>query len=525
MLDDSSVDVTPIKRRPLSLSDIGNDEDDDICPTQAPALDTSISDDNNNNNNDNNNNTSSSSQGATDTSQIWGELLSLGDKVSTVKLSEESLVVGRLKTCNVTIPEMVVSAKHCRLFKRNDSIFIQDLSTNGTFVNGRPVGRGNLQVVKNGDTISFASASTDNQLAYMLRDMKLDQKLPQQVWQTLARKKILTDYDIIGELGRGTFSVVYLGVNKNNATKVAIKDIDLAKYQGNPRYMNQLNREIDILRSIRHPNIVHIHEIFQSDQHVFIVMELATGGELYEKLENDGSLSESDARLIFIQLLKAVEYLHSLGIAHRDLKPENILFDYDQANPLHVKVTDFGLARVIGQGELAKTLCGSPLYIAPEVIVSKTKSYAVADFNKGYGFSCDAWSLGALLYVILSGDPPFDDDSDQMTSTPTIFTQIMSGDISYPEHIWNESLISKNAQHLVKRLLTVDPNERITIKEALNHPWITTDPSSSSSTTITTNSTIIDRKRLKMSGGLENDDEDYDGADDPTIKKMRTIME
>eukprot|EP01133_Synstelium_polycarpum_P015721 gene15721-18679_t len=208
-----------------------------------------------------------------DSSKFWGELLSLGDKLRSVSLSDESLVLGRLKTCNIHVTEAVVSAKHCRLFRSNDNVLIQDLSTNGTFLNGRAIGRGNLEVVKNGDRISLAGASADNQLSYIFKDLTNDDR-QRPVWETLVHKDILCEYDCIGELGRGNFSIVYLGVNKTTATKVAIKDIDLAKYHSNPRFLIQLNREIEILKSTQHPNIVTIYDIFQSGNHIYIVMEL-----------------------------------------------------------------------------------------------------------------------------------------------------------------------------------------------------------------------------------------------------------
>ncbi|EGG23418.1 putative protein serine/threonine kinase [Cavenderia fasciculata] len=408
----------------------------------------------------------------------WGELLSLGEKLQSVSLKDESLVLGRLKSCNVQIAELVVSAKHCRLFRNNDSIFIQDLSTNGTYLNGKPIGRGNLELIKNGDRISLAGASQENQLSYIFKDLKSNQsggngqQNKQSIWDSLAKKEIFKEYDLIGELGRGNFSTVYLGVNKSRAVKVAVKDIDLAKYQRNPRYLLQLEREVEILKATNHPNIISIYDIFQSDLHLYIVMELATGGELYEKLANDGSFCEDDARLIFNQLLDAVNYLHVRGIAHRDLKPENILFDSNEPNK--IKLADFGLARVIGENELARTLCGTPLYVAPEVIVSKSKNKDLHQSlsAQGYGFSCDAWSLGAILYILLSGEPPFfDDTGDEFTSTPQIFEQICTGSYGFPEEIWAD--ISVTGRDLVKKLLTVNPQQRITVKDALNHPWIT----------------------------------------------------
>ncbi|EFA82945.1 putative protein serine/threonine kinase [Heterostelium album PN500] len=491
-----------------------DDDDDEIPPTQfTVSSDAMTSTDNDNLQHDQINHTETGKEQDEEEDEkikIWGELLAVSDKLSSVTLSDDSFVLGRLKTCNITIPETIISAKHCRLFKSsNDCILIQDLSTNGTFINGKMIGRGNLEVVKNGDRISLAGASVENQLTYIFKDNKLEPK--SHIWETLSTKKILNDYDIIGELGGGSFSVVYLAVNKSTATKVAIKDIDISKYNQNPRYLTQLDREIEILRSIKHPNIINIHEIFQSDNHIYIVMELATGGELYEKLENEVFLGEEVARLIFLQLLNAVDYLHSQGIAHRDLKPENILFDGDDK----IKITDFGFARVIGDGELAKTLCGTPLYVAPEVIVSRTKLSTNTNFSNGYGFTCDAWSLGAILYILLSGDAPFcDDTQEESISTPTIFESIVAGDISYPEVLWAD--ISADGIDLVKRLLTVEPTERITIKEALKHPWLLIEPSKEDDNECVSDPEIREKRPMNH--------QDQDDSIDNSLKRRRTFI-
>ncbi|KYQ89204.1 putative protein serine/threonine kinase [Tieghemostelium lacteum] len=418
-----------------------------------------------------------------------GDLLPLNEsnnktpiKIQIRMDGSEPLLFGRLKTCHFVFTEVIVSGQHCRIIKKSESLLIEDLSTNGTYLNGKLIGKGKFQILKNKDLLGFGRVSKDVDLTYLFNASKQYLLLnPSQTqsyyWESKGiKKEVLQEYDFIKELGSGNFSVVYEGVQKSTGQRVAIKFVNLSKYQQSEgaKLQVQLNREIEILKKTNHPNIISIKDIFYSkdDQHLFFILELADGGELYDRIGYDSPmLNEQEAKYIFKQLLNGVSYLHYMGIAHRDLKPENILFvnNYD----LSIKISDFGLARFINEGELAKTLCGSPLYVAPEVIVSKTKHQIQ---NKellspnGYGMTCDAWSLGAILYIILSGSPPFHDDQDDLISTPQLFEQIVSGDIQFPLEIWSN--ISSVATDLVKKLLTVDPSQRLTVEQAINHPWI-----------------------------------------------------
>ncbi|KAK5581893.1 hypothetical protein RB653_003473 [Dictyostelium firmibasis] len=435
-----------------------------------------------------------------------GLLVSLNQEICNnihVKIKiEENITIGRSKTCNIVVPELIVSGKHC-IISRADAnnngsrnyglLMIQDQSTNGTFINGKLIGRGKSILLKNGDKlclgkstkeidISFLYKSNNQSLSNNLNSNGID---AQYIWERKDIKDdILKDYDFMKELGSGNFSVVYEGVNKNTGKRVAIKHLNLSKINTHTtKFKSQLNREIEILKFIKHENVVQIYDIFYSkDQQLFFILELANGGELYNKIGfNEPLLNENQSRFVFKQILNAVSYLHSEGIAHRDLKPENILFESYGDDYLKIKITDFGLARFIHEGELAKTLCGSPLYVAPEVILSihqknkygnRSSQSPSKDLSSvGYGKSCDAWSLGAILYIVLSGTPPFDDDDDAEMSTPQLFEKIVSGNYKFPEKTW--SLISSSAADLVKGLLTVDPEKRLTVEQALHHPWIT----------------------------------------------------
>jgi len=264
-------------------------------------------------------------------------------------------------------------------------------------------------------------------------------------------------------LEQAIFPVVKLGINKKTGEKRAIKIIDKKKYW-NTTNLDQIQREIDILRKIKHENITSIFEIYSTERFLYIVLELATGGELFENIIEKGSYSEQEAQYIFTQMLSAVNYLHSHGIAHRDLKPENILLESQDG--MKVKITDFGLARIVGERDMMTTLCGTPQYVAPEIIKQSLEKEISNEMNKGYGKEVDLWSLGAILYVLLSGSPPFDDER----GIP-LYTQIENGMYDFPPEYWCD--ISDSAQDLIKRLLTVDPKKRLTVQQALQHSWIT----------------------------------------------------
>jgi len=258
-------------------------------------------------------------------------------------------------------------------------------------------------------------------------------------------------YEVGAELGRGAFSVVKVGINKKTKEKVAIKIID--RNDVGKDYEKNLRMEMDILRRVDHPNIIALHEMVEAGNKLYFVMELVTGGELFDRIVEKGSYSEEDAKILVRKIVSAIDYLHKQNIAHRDLKPENLLVKSVE-DDTEVKIADFGLSKIIDKDKMMQTACGTPGYVAPEVLNAE-----------GYDKEVDMWSVGVITYILLCGFPPFYSES-----VPEVFEQIMKAEYDYPEEYWDE--ISAEAKDFIDHLLVVDVSKRLTAEQALNHPWL-----------------------------------------------------
>ncbi|CAN8321181.1 unnamed protein product [Cochlearia groenlandica] len=255
-------------------------------------------------------------------------------------------------------------------------------------------------------------------------------------------------YELGKTLGEGNSAKVRLAYDSISRQSFAVKIIDKSRI---PRinFSFQIKREILTLKVLKHPNIVRLHEVLASKTKIYMVLECVTGGDLFDRIVSKGKLSETEGRKMFQQLIDGISYCHNKGVFHRDLKLENVLLDAKG----HIKITDFGLSALpqhFREDGLLHTTCGSPNYVAPEVLA-----------NKGYdGAASDIWSCGVILYVILTGCLPFDD-----TNLAVLCRNIFKGDPPIPR--W----ISPGAKTVIKRMLDPNPIKRITITGIKANDW------------------------------------------------------
>ncbi|TFK42231.1 snf 1 [Crucibulum laeve] len=258
----------------------------------------------------------------------------------------------------------------------------------------------------------------------------------------------LGEYTVIQDIAEGTFGKVKMATHTITGHKVAMKYISKAVIQ-REKTKTRVRREFEYMRTLRHPHIIKLYEVISTPTDIIFVLEYA-GGELFNYIVANGRMPEHRARRFFQQIISGIEYSHRLKIVHRDLKPENVLLDDD----LNVKIADFGLSNEISDGDFLTTSCGSPNYAAPEVI--RGGIYA--------GPEIDVWSSGVILYVMLCGRLPFEDDDVQV-----LFTKISQGSYHMP------NFLSPDARSLINLMLAVDPVKRITIPEITQHPFFTND--------------------------------------------------
>ncbi|KAK4752823.1 hypothetical protein SAY87_021621 [Trapa incisa] len=262
-------------------------------------------------------------------------------------------------------------------------------------------------------------------------------------------------YILDKELGRGQFGVTYLCTEKSTGRKYACKSISRRKLTTN-KDIEDVHREILMLEHLSgQPNIVEFRGAYEDRQSLYLIMELCSGGELFDRIIAKGVYSEKEAANICRQIVNVVHVCHFMGVMHRDLKPENfLLVSKDKDSP--IKATDFGLSVFIEDGKVYKDIVGSAYYVAPEVL------------NRNYGKEIDVWSAGVILYILLSGSPPFRADTDK-----EIFNEISVGKIDLESPPWPS--VSPSAKDLVRKMLTRDPRRRITAAQALEHPWLKED--------------------------------------------------
>jgi calcium-dependent protein kinase len=262
-------------------------------------------------------------------------------------------------------------------------------------------------------------------------------------------KSFLNEYHVAQALGTGSYGEVRTVVHKLTGQERAVK-----VFRKTPEELKSYEKvlnEIEILKKLHHPCIIQILEYFEDDKRLYIVMEKCSGGELFDAITKNKNLSENTAALICKQLFSAVAYMHGHSIMHRDLKPENILLE-ENDDFVNIKIIDFGTAVEFSALQRFDELVGSPFYVAPEVV------------NNNYSHECDMWSCGVLLFILLSGYPPFDGKNNA-----EILNRAKKGKFSFDKPIWQD--VSTLAKDLISKLLTTS-SKRLSANDALLHPWV-----------------------------------------------------
>ncbi|KAI1369300.1 SMAD/FHA protein kinase [Xylaria arbuscula] len=370
------------------------------------------------------------------------------DKSRTKGVPSGGYLIGRHPECDVVIDHPTISNRHCLLFienKGDDTVAIlEDLSSNGTFVNEAIVGRNQRRELQEQDEIAVMDKAR-----FIFRYPR-----------SRHSSAFLQQYTLLERLGKGHFAEVFLCVEKSTGQRFAVKIFTLRPGMEERSKMDGLQQEIAVLMGVSHPNVLCLKDTFNEKNAVYLVLELAPEGELFNHIVMKQKLSEDETRKLFVQLFQGIKYLHDRNIVHRDIKPENILLvDKD----VHVKLADFGLAKIIGEESFTTTLCGTPSYVAPEILAEGR--------HRKYTKAVDVWSLGVVLYICLCGFPPFSDELYNRDFPYTLSQQIKSGRFDYPSPYWDS--VGDPALDLIDHMLVVEPEQRFTVDQCLQHPWLT----------------------------------------------------
>jgi len=365
-------------------------------------------------------------------------------------LKGDETVIGRDTGCHGRIALAHISSKHCVLLLRNGKILVKDLSRNGTYVNNKKIGIGRFEFLSNGDTLSLTPPGEQSveSVAFVVHDSSA----------LSHRSSIFTSgmagfsATLVKMLGKGSFGEVWLGIANGNRRAVKI----VRKLESNTR----LYEEVKLLDKLRHPHIVGIHQVWDGPNHLAITLDLAEGGDLEQLLRSTGPLSESDSKSLLVQVLNALAYLHGEKVIHRDLKPENILLKLPLASKAvpHLLITDFGLSKCVDSHLTpATTICGTPFYVAPEIVHAD-----VAKQLRAYDESVDLWSTGIIMYRLLNGCVPWE-------TNRKLAEQILAAAYQRPAVRFSASVTAQCRKFFDK--LVVERGRRVSATDALKDEW------------------------------------------------------
>lgn len=324
---------------------------------------------------------------------------------------------------------------------------ITDKSTNGTYLNGERLPKGRAYLLNRGDEILVGHGVPEDEVRFVFL-----------VPDEQPRDGIHADYQLGGLLGHGAFAIVRRATQRTTNTLYAVKIIEKSRMSANV----SVEREIDILKQLRHKNIVGLKDFFEDSKSYYLVMEYVPNGDLMDYIIQYGAVNEITAKEIMRQILEAIAYVHKMGISHRDLKPDNIIIASDE--PVVVKVSDFGLAKITNTGTFLKTFCGTLAYLAPEVLRGRNTGGSQKPLKPQYSNLVDIWSLGCLLYVLLTSYLPFEGNTQDQ-----LYSNVING--KYHLEPLEAKGLSESGKRFIKRLLEVDVEKRPTAEEALAMDW------------------------------------------------------
>ncbi|KAJ5528009.1 DNA damage response protein kinase DUN1 [Penicillium frequentans] len=408
-----------------------------------------------------------------DAEGVWGYLIPLDDKVSgafvlkrrdgcenrneaakdkSEKKSQASkqgkgrapggYLIGRHPECDLKIDSPTISNRHFLLFeeKRKGDVvaILEDLSSNGTFVNDAIVGRNKHRELEDGDEVSIL-----NEARFVFRYPR-----------TRDTNRFRQQYQIHRQLGKGHFATVYLCVEGSTGKQFAAKVFEKRPGDSQKSQADALQQEVALLKSVNHPNLLCLKDTFDENDGAYLILELAPEGELFNLIVTKQKLSESETRHLFRQLFEGLKYLHERGIVHRDIKPENILL---ADKKMTVKLGDFGLAKIIGEDSFTTTLC----------CTRDSAGYSSATIHE----SCRRLVPGGGSLYLPLWLSPFSDELYTRDNPLTLAQQIKMGKFDYPSPYWDS--VGDPALDLIDRMLVVDVEKRITVDECLEHPWMT----------------------------------------------------
>ncbi|KAE9403110.1 kinase-like protein [Gymnopus androsaceus JB14] len=397
---------------------------------------------------------------------VWAYLLPMSKDIKQIDFLKPQTTyrIGRNETWNkIVFPGYKISNKHAEITwdgmsSRESIITLKDLSSNGTFVNGVKLGRGHSRILTDGAEVAFGSTSSSptnpfEDYRFIFRHTASGRN---------AETGFYSLYDIGYQLGRGSFASVVQCMDRATGIFWAAKIFSNTIGIGGSGTLasktdKMVSREIQILQKLSHPNICFLKDTFILEEgKLILVLELIQGGDLLEYILSNAGTSEEMAQHITYQLCLALSYVHSLGIAHRDLKPENVLLTDEK--PPNVKVADFGLAKAADSQTMLKTMCGTPAYLAPEVVHQTS--------DEGYDNLVDSWSVGVIVFSMLTNASPFV-ENDTITD---VRLRIATRHVDWT--ILKEKTANPHIIDFVESLLATDPGTRMTLTGALDHPWL-----------------------------------------------------